>query len=310
MTDALLRTSVVVMALVGVAQAQTPAAPALKLVSFSYETLVQPYRLTSGDAITFPDDIIAAVQGSGYQFREKVVFDSVTNLLEVEWTLVPGAIMFPTPPNLLETVLVAHYTVAVTKADATGSQFALAGKIIAERIGSSPFLKTATSESPTFDLPIMRDYLMTLTGVFTPQTTDVTGLTTAMFSKLVETVAGLGTIIGDSGQGTIKVNSPAGTAQLPQAIASPKGLQTTRAQFTLDGSKSSDPNGGALTYKWVYIKTGGLIATISGDTSAMPVVTIQGGSFAYGTYMFQLTVTNPAGLTASDTVSVEYVSPD
>ena len=71
---------------------------------------------------------------------------------------------------------------------------------------------------------------------------------------------------------------------------------------TLDGSGSSDPEGGALAFAWT--QTGGLPrVTLSGARTATPTFTTPKLT-ANADLTFTLTVTDPGGLSASDTVVV------
>ena len=78
--------------------------------------------------------------------------------------------------------------------------------------------------------------------------------------------------------------------------------------FTLSAKTSSDPNGGTLIYKWALIPAAGQSVTVTGETTATPSVTIIDAGAASGLYTFQLTVTNSAGLSSIDTVTVDYES--
>lgn len=68
---------------------------------------------------------------------------------------------------------------------------------------------------------------------------------------------------------------------------------------SLDGTRSSDPAGGSLSYSWSKI-SGPSAFSISGAGTATPVVS----ALTIGNYQLRLTVTNASGLSASDTVSV------
>lgn len=81
-------------------------------------------------------------------------------------------------------------------------------------------------------------------------------------------------------------------------------LQLPTNSTTLDGSRSIDPAGGSLTYSWTKI-SGPSLFTIGEAGTATPALT----SLTIGNYQFRLTVTNSAGLQASDTVSVTVTVP-
>ncbi|HEY4147482.1 MAG TPA: PKD domain-containing protein [Chitinophagaceae bacterium] len=68
---------------------------------------------------------------------------------------------------------------------------------------------------------------------------------------------------------------------------------------TPDGSASSNPTGGSVSYAWSQI-AGPSAATMTGTTAAEPVVS----NLVQGIYQFQLTVTNISGISASDTMLV------
>jgi len=85
------------------------------------------------------------------------------------------------------------------------------------------------------------------------------------------------------------------------AVASPKSITVNTNQYQLDGSKSTAANGGPLTYQW-SIPAGAPSAAILQGNTATPIV--QFG--LRGTYMFQLTVTDSAGNTASDIATIDF----
>jgi len=73
---------------------------------------------------------------------------------------------------------------------------------------------------------------------------------------------------------------------------------TTETSITLDGSKSTDPDGTIKSYVWR--KTSGPNATIAKSSQAKTTVTLT----TDGIYIFQLTVTDNDGATNSDTVRI------
>jgi hypothetical protein len=86
------------------------------------------------------------------------------------------------------------------------------------------------------------------------------------------------------------------------AVAGPKNVTVTSRQTQLDGSQSTSADGKPLTYLWT-IPQGSPLAAISGGTTATPTVQFAQGR---GTYTFQLTVTDSAGKSSTDVVTVNY----
>ena len=86
------------------------------------------------------------------------------------------------------------------------------------------------------------------------------------------------------------------------AIAGPKNVTVTSREIQLDGSQSTSADGKPLTYLWT-IPPGSPLAAISGGTTATPTVQFAQGR---GTYTFQLTVTDSAGKSSTDLVTVNY----
>lgn len=90
---------------------------------------------------------------------------------------------------------------------------------------------------------------------------------------------------------------------VPVAIAG-EDRTTSSPLVTLDGSRSYDPDGDPLTYRWRQI--GGLLpANISNPNQAVTGVELTGPGF----YTFELKVTDPTGASSTATVSILYRVP-
>ncbi|HEY2019450.1 MAG TPA: alkaline phosphatase family protein [Bryobacteraceae bacterium] len=98
--------------------------------------------------------------------------------------------------------------------------------------------------------------------------------------------------------------APAGGGGVPaaatKAVANPKNATTTAAQMLLDGSASVSFDGKPLTYSWT-VDPASPAATVTGANSASPLVQFTSGA---GVYTFNLTVTDSAGKTSTDTTIV------
>jgi hypothetical protein len=92
-------------------------------------------------------------------------------------------------------------------------------------------------------------------------------------------------------------------SQPPVANAGPDQTVKAGALVTLDGSASSDPNGGTLTYSWK--QTSGTAVSLSNANTAQPTFTAPGTS---DTLVFELTVTNNQNASSTDTVNIPVQS--
>ena len=129
---------------------------------------------------------------------------------------------------------------------------------------------------------------------------------TAPVVAAVETLEFRLTVTDDDGAtGTdsvsVTVNPIASPNEPPVADAGADSVADEGTLVTLDGSGSSDPDGNITAYQWT--QTGGPVVDLAGDDTAIATFTAPLGG-AVGPLVFQLTVTDDAGATATDSVSV------
>jgi hypothetical protein len=147
-------------------------------------------------------------------------------------------------------------------------------RIVEQPPGSHPTLTNATSAKPTFTADEPGRYVLALTCS--------DGSMTSTVDQVVIIVA---------------------TGNLPPlANAGPDQTVTAGQQVTLDGTRSSDPNGDPLTYSWcVKGRPEGSTATLSAANVARPTFTPD----VAGSYVFCLTVNDGKLGSDPDTVVVE-----
>ena len=108
-------------------------------------------------------------------------------------------------------------------------------------------------------------------------------------------------LAGLTGQCTLQVTVQSASSNLPPvANAGPDQTVSEGATVALSGTGSSDPDGGALTYRWSFVSSTGPAVTLSSTTSATPSFTTADD----GLYTLLLTVTDSQGASGSDTVVV------
>jgi hypothetical protein len=269
--------------------AQTTAAPALTFTSFTEESVISPDQATSTNAPAFSDDVVALIQGGGYELHQQVAYDSVAATVTVIGFLLPSGSPVPTAavPN---NAAIYSYVFKVTSMTNTETAAMLSG--------------TVESSDGAGAFASLTGGLATLTTGLALQSPDSTGTSAASFNAVDVVIAGIGGLMAPTGQGAVKIKAVKGL-QIPIAVAGPKGQQVSTPSFTLSGAASKDPSGGTLTYKWVFMPVAGQTLTINGASTATPAVVL-GDPSATGVYAFQLTVTNAAGLIATDVVSIDY----
>lgn len=143
--------------------------------------------------------------------------------------------------------------------------------------GTPVALSDSTSAQPTFTAPNVSEDGETLTFQLT--VSDPGGLS-ARDSCIVNVVW---------------MNQP------PEANAGPDQNVEQGANVILNGSGSTDPDGGILLYSW--LQTSGTPVTLDSPCSVQPRFTADTGGSS-STLVFRLTVTDPQGLSASDQCSV------
>lgn len=101
--------------------------------------------------------------------------------------------------------------------------------------------------------------------------------------------------VGSTGV-TIVVTGPGGTTP------STNTFQTVSSLIALDASQSTSTNAGALTYSWTA-SPGFQPVSMTGASTATPTLQLP----SKGTYQLTVTVTDTKGVTATATVTVQYI---
>jgi hypothetical protein len=150
--------------------------------------------------------------------------------------------------------------------------------------GPSVILSDASAPAPTFTAPTVGSGGVALTFMLT--VTDGAG---------------------QQGSDTCTVNVSNNNIP-PTANAGPDQTVDEGVTVMLDGSNSSDPDDGIASYQW--IQTAGPAVTLSSATAGQPTLTTPNVSCSGVSLGFQLTVTDNAGLQATDTtlVNVSWIN--
>jgi hypothetical protein len=134
-------------------------------------------------------------------------------------------------------------------------------------------------------------------GTMVPSTVQmVDGVVVATFEP--GAVTGETVVVATMGEMTGQVRIEVVSDDAPIANAGADQQVDPGSMVTLSGSGSSDPNGDPLTYDWA--QTGGTPVTFAPDQ----MITTFTAPLASGPLTFRLTVTDPSGLSSTDTIVV------
>jgi len=267
----------------------TTAAPSLK--SLTLESVVPIDSVDSTATPNIPASLLSALTSGTAELRQQLTYTAATQTLTVTGISVASGSPLPTPSGATGVTSLWTYTVNVERVD-----------LSAKPGNAVLFLGSAASGSTNTPFGDISGALVSISAGYTTPT-DASSPTA--FSGIAANLAGSATLFSKQGTGTLTLGgSP--TTGVPVAVAGPKNFISGDPQFQLDGTHSTDPNGGTLTYHWVFMPVFGTTANLVGADTATPMVTVPSYSDAEGDYTFQLTVTNAAGLSATDSVTITY----
>ena len=145
---------------------------------------------------------------------------------------------------------------------------------------------------------------VTLTGAdteapsFAVETNSVTALTHSFRLTVTD---GVGLTSTDTVDVDINANAP------PTANAGADQTANTGDSVTLSGSQSVDPENLALSFSWAQISETPTVTLIGADTET-PSFVVETVTLIGLTHTFQLTVTDSAGSTSTDTIDVDIIA--
>lgn len=233
----------------------------------------------------------------GLMIRQKLGFYAFTN---------PG-IQHKAGVPVGGTFILVYHEVSATRKAASKKEFISAFKNVITKDG-----QTAASLF-SGDQPLLSSILLLEELLFLQKVVAAGDETNEVLDKIIESIEP-GTVIADFYVPYLCTSSCAPSQmvvmpaqekfnQPPVARAGDSiSIQLPNNQVTLDGSRSSDPDGTILTYKWNRDSGPETVAIVNPD-SATTLVT----DFVEGDYVFKLTVTDNDGAVNEDTVSVKVM---
>jgi hypothetical protein len=269
--------------------AATAGAPTLK--SLTIEAIVPVSGLDAAATPNVPADTLASLTNGTLELRQQLSYSASANTLKVTGIVEAPGSPLPTPASAAGVTTLYSYTINVDRVDVTakpGNAVVIVGSVSGDS-AVTPF----------------GDIAGALVSVSAGYKTSTTTASTTEFSRVSTNIAGAASLFSTKGSGTVSTGDATGSG-LPVAVAGPKNFISGSPQFQLDATKSKDPSGGTLTYHWSFVPSFGSTVNLAGADTATPTVTVPDNSTAEGDYTFQLTVTNSAGLSAMDTVTVTY----
>jgi len=263
-------------------------AGAQTLSTFTQEVVVNPAMINAATPPNIPAALITAVTSGAIQLRQQVTFDATLRQLRFRTFAVAPQSPNPTPAAG-QTNVVDDYTVDVTQI------------LFTKDPRSMILIGTVSNVATPSPVGVARGNTVIYSAGYTQGTNGA-----AQFNNTTLLLPGTGVLFAPTSSGTLTFLGDATgggtgtTGKTPVADAGPD-LTAFTIEAQLDGSKSSDPDGNAITYMW---KNVGKSASMRDVTTAKPIVQFGEG---YGEYEFELTITNSKGVTATDRVKVLYL---
>lgn len=249
--------------------------------------MIPPASIGGASAANIPSDLLGSIQAGVQEIHQTLTFDPIQNTLQVNGFVVAAGSPIPTPPTPAPASLWSYRVNvgSVQMASQPRSIVAFAGMVAAGNI--SPFGDLTGSTAM-----VSMGYAGTGGQV--------------QFSAVTADVVGVASVFAPTGMGKIQMVT---ANAAPTAVAGPKGVSTTSLTFQLSGAGSTDPAGSPLKYQWQFLPVSGQTVGIDNTQSSAPFIAFPSNNvFAYGDYTFRLTVTNGAGLSSTDTVTVTFSS--
>jgi hypothetical protein len=268
-----------------------------------------PVALSSIGSTNQPDipaDVLASITAGALEIRQQVIWPSTsaqppgTNNARVTTFLVAPGSPSVTPPSGQNMVLESH-TVAIEQVMTSG-----APEISGAPVNAFALVGRVTGNDPASPFGDVTGAIWSLSAGYAAGDSSQTPRP-ANYNNITVALAGVASWYSRTGSGTIELiggdggPGPEPGENRPPVADAGDDFNAVAPQIQLDGRDSRDPDNDQLTYSWRVVSGS---AVLLQGTTATPIVQLAGG---FGAYTFELTVTDPAGLTATDTVVVTFV---
>jgi len=250
------------------------------------ERTVKVMDAFNANKTVIPAAFAVAVNSGALEIREQMNYNG-TMLAVAMFIATPGSVS-PTvlgtlmPQNLLSVTQIAVDKVYVTAGPAATMLFT--GKTV--------------SNQP---VSVYGD----LTGSLASLSFGYSGDKTAQFTNIVSVAAGMVASYSATGVGNINfpppVTPPSGTGTGPQIVITPAYQMASIKFLTLDASATTDAQGLPMTFVWRAVNKS---VAIANPNNAVVSIQLSEGA---GDYVFEVTVTDTAGVIAKATTTISYV---
>jgi hypothetical protein len=271
------------------------AAPAQTLTAFNIERSIALNNILTTITPQIPSSVLAALAGGALEIREVLIYNQPASTITSTVFVVPTGSPIPTPTAALANLGTALVQVTTTSIDKI--------YITTKPYMGVTFVGTVVQSTAT----PYGNYQGATSTISVGYTSD----TPAKINTVIETVSGA--LAAYSPAATVKaftiVTPPSGPGgggggTAPVVVITPANQTVTQKEVGLDASKSTDPNGLALTFQWTAVGNAPDVSLLHGNSA---IATAQLGANGPNSYTFMVTVTDSAGNTATGTTTINYV---